>query len=113
MQRCGVALVNLPAHMITVGNRLVRYSMQVPITGAIRTACLVGTIRFHEPPALSLDVKLATLKAAHPGWRIWFVPHASDGGVTWCAVREPTINTDTSEHLSEEIQRVERGEDAT
>jgi hypothetical protein len=57
----------------------------------------------------SLDVKLAALKAAHPGWRIWFVPHASDGGVTWCATREPTLNTDSSEHLSEEIQQVERG----
>ena len=30
-----------------------------------------------------------------------------DGGVTWCAVREPTINTDTPEHLSQEIELAE------
>lgn len=56
----------------------------------------------------SLDVNLAALKKKHPGWRIWFVPHARDGGVTWCAVREPTINTDRPEHLSQEIELAEK-----
>jgi hypothetical protein len=56
----------------------------------------------------SLDVNLAALKKKHPGWRIWFVPHALDGSVTWCAVREPTINTDSPEHLSEEIELAEK-----
>jgi folate-dependent phosphoribosylglycinamide formyltransferase PurN len=55
-----------------------------------------------------LDEQVAALKAKHPGWRIWFVPHSVDGGVTWCAVREPTINTDTPEHLSQEIELAEK-----
>lgn len=56
----------------------------------------------------SLDVNLAALRKRHPGWRIWFVPHATDGGVTWCAHRLPTINTDTPEHLSQEIELAEK-----
>lgn len=56
----------------------------------------------------SPDVKLAALKNEHPGWRIWFVPHALDGSVNWCAVREPTINTDTPEHLTQEIELAEK-----
>jgi hypothetical protein len=54
-----------------------------------------------------LDKQLAALKARHPGWNVWFVPHAHDGSVTWCAVREPTINTDSPEHLSQEIEMAE------
>jgi hypothetical protein len=56
----------------------------------------------------SLDVNLAALKNKHPGWRIWFVPHAHDGSVTWCAQPEPTINTDSPEHLSQEIELAEK-----
>jgi hypothetical protein len=56
----------------------------------------------------SLDVNLATLKKKHPGWNIWFVPHAHDGSVTWCARPEPLINTDTPEHLSQEIEMAEK-----
>jgi hypothetical protein len=55
----------------------------------------------------SLDVNLAALKNKHPGWKIWYVPRAV-GGVVWCAVREPTINTDTPEHLSQEIEMAEK-----
>lgn len=54
----------------------------------------------------SLDQKVEELKAKHPGWRVWFVPKAHSG-VTWCAVREPTINTDSPEHLSQEIELAE------
>jgi hypothetical protein len=55
----------------------------------------------------TLDAQRDELRRAHPGWRIWFVPHASDGSVTWCAQREPGISTDTPEHLSEEIKTAE------
>jgi hypothetical protein len=62
----------------------------------------------------SLDEQLTALKAKHPGWRVWYVPRAAEhGGVVWCAVREPTINTDTPEHLSEEIELAEKEHSAS
>jgi hypothetical protein len=54
-----------------------------------------------------LDVQLATLKSKHPGWRIWFVPTLANG-TRWCATRLPALDTDSAEHLSEEIETVER-----
>jgi len=39
----------------------------------------------------------------HPGWRVWFVPNALDGSVTWCAQREPTIHAYSSEDLDKDM----------
>jgi hypothetical protein len=39
----------------------------------------------------------------HPGWRVWYVPHAHDGSVTWCAQREPTIHAYSPEDLDKDI----------
>jgi hypothetical protein len=41
------------------------------------------------------------LAAQFPGWRIWYVPHSIDRGVTWCAQPKPTLNADSPEHLAE------------
>jgi len=49
----------------------------------------------------SLDVLRNALVKSHPGWRIWFVPNALDGTVTWCAQHEPLLHADTPEHLAE------------
>jgi len=49
----------------------------------------------------SLDVLRDALVKSHPGWRVWFVPNALDGTVTWCAQREPLLHADTPEHLAE------------
>jgi hypothetical protein len=53
------------------------------------------------------DRALAKLADRHPGWRIWYVPHARDGSVTWCAQRHPTLNEDSPEHLAEAITEAE------
>ncbi len=54
------------------------------------------------------DGQLATLRPNYPGWEIWIVP-LYPVGETWCArpVGHPvaTINTDSPEHLIEEIRR--------
>ena len=39
-------------------------------------------------------------------WEVWYVPHAMDGSVTWCARRHGdqlpnVIHADTAEHLAE------------
>ena len=42
-------------------------------------------------------------------WAIWYVPHALDGGYTWCArlhgddLRN-VVHADTTEHLDQHIQ---------
>jgi hypothetical protein len=53
------------------------------------------------------DKALAALRQ-HWGerWEVWYVPHAVDGSVTWCARRHGdelrnVIHADTAEHLSE------------
>lgn len=50
-----------------------------------------------------LDAQRDALMQAHPGWRVWYVPHAHDGGVTWCAQRKPTIHAYSPEDLSKDI----------
>jgi hypothetical protein len=54
----------------------------------------------------SLDANLAAMKSKHPGWRIWYVPTVTSG-VRWCAVRLPSLETDSPEHLSQEIEFAE------
>jgi hypothetical protein len=39
----------------------------------------------------------------HPGWRVWYVPNALDGSVTWCAQREPTIHAYSTEDLGKDM----------
>jgi hypothetical protein len=39
----------------------------------------------------------------HPGWKVWFVPNALDGSVTWCAQREPTIHAYSPEDLGKDM----------
>jgi hypothetical protein len=54
-----------------------------------------------EASLQSLDVLRDTLVKNHPAWRIWYVPNALDGTVTWCAQHEPLLHADTPEHLAE------------
>ena len=56
------------------------------------------------------DEQLAELQAKFPLWQIWYVPHAIDGGATWCANpwakqddRRHVLHADTPEHLAEHI----------
>jgi hypothetical protein len=55
------------------------------------------------------DRVLASLRGRHPGWQIWYVPHACDGSVTWCAQRRPLLNEPSPERLAEAIAEAERG----
>ena len=50
-----------------------------------------------------LEQQRIELMKAHPGWRVWFVPNALDGSVTWCAQREPTIHAYSSEDLGRDL----------
>ncbi len=54
-------------------------------------------------PLNVLEAQRHGLMKEHPGWRIWFVPHALDGSVTWCAQPEPTIHAYTRDDLSKDI----------
>ena len=52
----------------------------------------------------------AALRAEHgERWQIWYVPHALDGSMTWCArihgddLRN-VVHADTAEHLGEHIR---------
>jgi hypothetical protein len=54
------------------------------------------------------DRALASLRGRHPGWQIWYVPHACDGSVTWCAQRRPILNEDSPERLADAITEAER-----
>jgi len=56
------------------------------------------------PKFADLDAQRAELMQAHPGWRVWYVPHAHDGSVTWCAQREPTIHAYSPEDLAKDIE---------
>jgi hypothetical protein len=55
------------------------------------------------PSFADLDAQRAGLIQAHPGWRVWYVPHAHDGSVTWCAQREPTIHAYSPEDLGRDM----------
>ena len=55
------------------------------------------------PPFHILEAQRAGLMRDHPGWRVWFVPNALDGSVTWCAQREPTIHAYSPEDLGQDI----------
>jgi hypothetical protein len=59
------------------------------------------------------DKALAALRE-HWGerWEVWYVPHALDGSVTWCARRHGdklpnVIRADTAGHLSEYMAEAE------
>jgi hypothetical protein len=57
------------------------------------------------------DEQLAMLRPRYPAWDIWLV-RTWPNGVVWCArpVGHPvaTINTDSPEHLVEEIRQQEQ-----
>jgi hypothetical protein len=55
------------------------------------------------PKFADLDAQRAELMQAHPNWRVWYVPHAHDGSVTWCAAREPTIHAYSPEDLGKDM----------
>ena len=55
------------------------------------------------PPFQVLEAQRAELVRDHPGWRVWFVPNALDGSVTWCAQREPTIHAYSCEDLGKDL----------
>jgi hypothetical protein len=55
------------------------------------------------PPFQVLEAQRAELVRDHPGWRVWFVPNALDGSVTWCAQREPTIHAYSCEDLGKDM----------
>jgi hypothetical protein len=51
----------------------------------------------------ALDRIKAGLTERFPGWKIWYVPHATDRHVTWCAQPGPLINADSPERLAFDI----------
>jgi hypothetical protein len=55
------------------------------------------------PSLAALDAERTALMRDHPGWRVWFVPNALDGSVTWCAQREPTIHAYSPEDLGKDM----------
>jgi hypothetical protein len=55
------------------------------------------------PKFADLDAQRAELMQAHQGWRVWYVPNAVDGSVTWCAQREPTIHAYSPEDLGKDM----------
>jgi hypothetical protein len=62
-------------------------------------------------PSMSLDYcdqMKAELQKRFPGWNIWYVP-CYGGTVTWCAQPLPVINSDSPEHLAEEILHAHEG----
>ena len=65
-----------------------------------------GCDRTYRP--IRFDRDRISLMKLHPGWRIWFVPNALDGSVTWCAQPEPTIHAYSPEDLSTDIRLVEQ-----
>jgi hypothetical protein len=54
-------------------------------------------------PFQVLEAQRTELMRTHPGWRVWFVPNAPDGSVTWCARREPTIHGYSPEDLGKDM----------
>lgn len=54
-------------------------------------------------PFQVLEAQRTELIRDHPGWRVWFVPNALDGSVTWCAQREPTIHAYSPEDLGKDM----------
>jgi hypothetical protein len=56
------------------------------------------------PSFASLDARRAELMKSHPGWRVWYVPNATDGSVMWCAQREPMIHAYSPEDLAKDIE---------
>lgn len=53
------------------------------------------------------DEELVRLRAAHPAWRIRFVPHTQPGGgfrMVWCAQPRPLLNCHSPEELTAEIR---------
>ena len=71
------------------------------------------------PPFHVLEEHRVELMRGHPGWRVWFVPNALDGSVTWCAQREPTIHAYSPQDLAKDMALAdaelprEAGRDAT
>jgi hypothetical protein len=61
------------------------------------------------------DQALADLRARYGArWQVWYVPHALDGSVTWCAHpwskkddRRGVLHADKPEHLAEYITEAE------
>jgi hypothetical protein len=50
-----------------------------------------------------LEAQRDSLMKDHPGWRVWYIPHALDGSVTWCAQREPTVHAYSPDDLSTDM----------
>jgi hypothetical protein len=55
------------------------------------------------PPFHVLEAQRAELMRDHAGSRVWYVPSALDGSVTWCAQREPTIHAYSTEDLAKDM----------
>jgi hypothetical protein len=55
------------------------------------------------PPFHVLEARRNALMKHHPGWRVWYVPNALDGSVTWYAQREPTIHAYSPEDLGKDM----------
>lgn len=56
-------------------------------------------------PLHALDQRLAELRERFPGWNLWYVYRAKEhGGPIWCGQPLPLINTDSPEHLAQEIE---------
>jgi hypothetical protein len=59
-----------------------------------------------------LDERKCELKRDNPGWQIWYVPHAIDRTVTWCARPWPLLNTDSPEQLQKLIDQARDEQDS-
>ena len=55
----------------------------------------------------SLDATRDRLRHDFPGWRIWYVPQAASGHVTWCAQPEPLLNETSPEALRDAMKAAE------
>jgi hypothetical protein len=55
----------------------------------------------------ALDAERDALVARHPEWRIWYVPNAVDGTVTWCAEPKPSVHAYSPQDLSKDITLAE------
>jgi hypothetical protein len=58
------------------------------------------------PSFSQLDAELDRLKAAYPGWRLWYVPRVG-GPVAWCGHPLPVLNGYSPEELAEYIEEAD------
>ena len=85
-------------------DRKVTVYLPLMIKTAHRVLCHgIGCHNEVMSPFRVLEEQRIGLMKDHPGWRVWYVPNALDGSVTWCAQREPTIHAYSGEDLGKDM----------